>query len=217
MPDLDFSIIDAEVLPFAAAPTLLFKLRIENAVGNERIESILLRAQVRLEVTRRQYDIDTEGRLFDLFGDPSQWGDTLHTMLWTNTTAIVSRFTESCVAELPIACSYDFDVAAAKYFYALEDGEVPLIFLFSGTVFYSIGDAPMQIAQIPWEKEAAFRLPVERWRDMMNIYFPNSAWLRVRKDVFDQLYAFKARRALPSWEAALDTLLQAGPPEMERH
>ena len=34
-----------------------------------------------------------------------------------------------------LPCSYDFDVAANKYLYALDDGEIPLLMLFSGTVF----------------------------------------------------------------------------------
>lgn len=217
MPELDFAVTDAEVLPYAAAPTMLFKLRIENGVHGEHIQSVLLRTQVRLEVTRRQYDADTEGRLADLFGDPSRWGETLRSMLWTNTTSVVTPFTGSCMAELPVPCSYDFEVAAAKYFYALEDGEIPLIFLFSGTVFYSVPDKSMQIAQIPWEKEATFRLPVARWKDMMNLYFPNSAWIRLRKDVFDCLYAFKAQQALPTWEAALELLLVEREARLEQH
>jgi len=120
------------------------------------------------------------------------------------------------VAELPVVCSYDFEVAAAKYFYALEDGEVPLLFLFSGTVFYAAGEGRLQITQISWEKEAPFRLPIHVWKEMMDHYFPNSAWLRVGKDVFDRLYAYKARHALPTWDDALDRLLGEHETEVER-
>jgi Family of unknown function (DUF6084) len=215
MPDLEFGAIDAELLPYAAAPTLLFKLPIRNAVKGEEIHSIMLRAQIRLEVTRRHYNAETEARLLELFGPPERWGQTLHSMVWTHTTAIVPRFTTSTVAEVPVVCSYDFDVAASKYFYALEDGEIPLIFLFSGTVFYAGGDGMMQIAQIPWEKEAQYRLPVRVWKQMMEHYFPNSAWLRVRKDVFDQLYAYKAQHGLPTWEATLEELLRSREAERE--
>jgi hypothetical protein len=215
MPDLEFGAIDAELLPYAAAPTLLFKLPIRNAVEGEEIHSIMLRAQIRLEVTRRHYNAETEARLLELFGPPERWGQTLHSMVWTHTTAIVPRFTTSTVAEVPVVCSYDFDVAASKYFYALEDGEIPLIFLFSGTVFYAGGDGMMQIAQIPWEKEAQYRLPVRVWKQMMEHYFPNSAWLRVRKDVFDQLYAYKAQHGLPTWEATLEELLRSREAERE--
>ncbi len=215
MPDLQFGAIDAEYLPYAAAPTILFKLPIRNTVEGEEIDSIMLRAQVRLEVMRRHYDAETEARLLELFGPPERWGQTLRSMVWTHVTAVVPRFSTTTVAEVPVSCSYDFEVAASKYFYALEDGEVPLIFLFSGTIFYRRGDGPLQIDQIPWEKETQFRLPVRVWKEMMEHYFPNSAWLRVRKDVFDQLYAYKARGAFPTWEAALEALLPPRAAEME--
>src|SRR5436190_15430800 len=128
-------------------------------------------------------------------------------MLWTNETTIVSRFDTATVAELPVTCSYDFDVASSKYFYAVEDGEIPLIFLFSGTIFYTREGQPLQISQIPWEREATFRLPVRLWKDMMEQYFPNSAWLRIRKDTFDRLYAYKSSNAFPTWDDAIDSLL----------
>jgi hypothetical protein len=216
MPDLEFGAIDAEVLPYAAAPTILFKLPIQNLSEGEEIHSIMLRSQVRLEVTRRHYNAETETRLLELFGPPERWGQTLHSMLWTHATAFVPHFTGSTVAEIPITCTYDFDVAAAKYFYALEDGEIPLLFLFSGTIFYRDSESSLQIAQIPWEKEAQCRLPVRVWKEMMERYFPNSAWLRVRKDVFDKLYAYKAQHTLPTWEATLEELLRCGGVEMER-
>lgn len=215
MPDLHFQVADGEVLPFAAVPTLLFKVPITNAIEGERIQSIMLRAQVRIEVTQRHYDPGTEGRLLELFGEPHRWGETLRSLLWTHAAANVPPFVDSTVAELPIVCTYDFEVAAAKYFYALEDGEIPLLFLFSGTVFYLSG-GELQIAQIPWELEASFRLPVAVWKDMMNRYFPNSAWLRLRKDVFDRLYAYKARNALPTWEDALERLMIPAEADLER-
>ncbi|MGI8824862.1 MAG: DUF6084 family protein [Chloroflexota bacterium] len=215
MPDLSFGVMDAEMLPYAASPTMLFKVQIANAVEEEHIHSIMLRAQVRLEVTRRHYDSDTEGRLLELFGEPRRWGETLRSLLWTHVSAIVPRFTGTTVAEVPLTCTYDFDVAAAKYLYALEDGYAPMIFLFSGTVFYTDVEGRVQIAQIPWEKEADFRLPVHVYKEMMEHYFPNTAWLRIRKDVFDRLYAYKSRGTFPTWEEAIETLLPAREAEVE--
>lgn len=216
MTDLDFAVVAAEVLPFAAVPTILFKLRIRNATEGEQIQSILLRTQIRIEPARRHYSTDAEPRLLELFGVPSQWGDTLRSLLWTHVTAHVPGFAGSIVAEMPVTCTYDFEVAATKYFHALEDGEVPLLFLFSGTVFRASDDGAMRIAQIPWEKEASFRLPVSVWKGMMDRYFPNSAWIRLRKDVFDRLASYKAQQALPTWEDALDRLLREREAELER-
>ena len=144
--------------------------------------------------------------LGDLFGEPERWGQTLKSMLWTHAGVTVPPFKGHTLVDLPVDCTYDFNVAATKYFYGLEDGEVPLCLLFSGTIFYTT-ERGLQIAQIPWDKEADFRLPVQVWKDMMELYYPNSAWLCLRRDVFDLLYAFKSRRGLPTWEQALESLL----------
>ena len=114
------------------------------------------------------------------------------------------------------AMDYDLEVVAAKYFYALEDGEVSLEFLFSGTVFYAAEGGWLQTARISWEKEAEFRLPVSLWKEMMEQYFPNSAWIRLHRDAFDQLYDYKVRMGFPTWEAAVEALLRASEQEVER-
>ena len=107
-------------------------------------------------------------------------------------------------------CTYDFNVAAAKYFHALRDGEVPLLLLFSGTVFYRGEGGALQIAPVPWSKEAAFRLPVRVWKEMMERHYPNSAVLRLRRDVFDRLHRFKVERGLPTFDQAMEALLERG-------
>lgn len=216
MPDLNFRVVEADALPYAAGPTMLFKLHVENLTEHEHIQSIMLRTQIRIEVTRRHYDARSEDRLLEVFGEPHRWGETLRSLLWTHTSTIVPGFDGHIVAELPVPCTYDFEVVGAKYFHALEDGEVPLLFLFSGTIFYSTGDGPLQIMQVSWEKEAQFRLPIRIWKEMMEGYFPNSTWLRVQTDVFDRLNSYKAHRALPTWEATIEDLLRHSAAEMER-
>ena len=215
MPDLDFAVEDADVLEFAAVPSLLFKLRLEN-LEEEPIRSVALSTQVRIAATQRHYEAAEQERLLEVFGETHRWGNTLRSLLWTHTTLQVPPFSGSTVVDMPVTCTYDFDVVAAKYFDALEDGEVPLEFLFSGTVFYAGESGGLQIARIPWEKEAQFRMPVRLWKEMMEHYFPNSAWIRLRKDAFDRLYDYKARRGLPTWEAAVEALLHASEQEVER-
>ncbi len=139
----------------------------------------------------------------------------MRSFLWTHTVLQVPSFSESTVADMPVTCTYDLEVAAAKYFHALEDGEVPLEFLFSGMVFYTGEDGRLQTTRISWEKEAEFRLPVRLWKEMMEHYFPNSAWIRLHKDAFDQLYDYKVRRGLPTWEAAVEALLRASEQKVE--
>ncbi len=215
MANLDFAVEGAEVLEFATVPSLLFKLRIEN-LGEEPIRSVALNTQVRIAATQRHYDAAEQERLLEVFGETHRWGSTLRSLLWTHTILQVPPFSERTIVDMPVPCTYDFEVIAAKYFYALEDGEVPLEFLFSGTVFYAGEEGRLQVARISWEKEAQFRLPVRVWKETMEHYFPNSAWIRLRRDAFDQLYDYKVRRGLPTWEAAVEALLHASEQEVER-
>jgi hypothetical protein len=211
MIDLTFQIENVEAPPHAAAPLLMFKLRVVDAQAETPIHSIALRCQVRIDPARRRYDADEQEQLLDLFGEPPRWGQTLRSMLWAHTTAVIPPFVGSTTVDLPIPCTYDFNIASAKYFHALENGEVPLTFLFSGTIFYSgEEDGALQVSQISWEKEANYRLPVRVWKEMMEKYYPNTAWLCLRKDVFEQLYRYKTSHALPTWEKALEKLLEQG-------
>lgn len=206
MPDVTFTVESAAPLTFAATPLLAFQLRVACA-ADERIESIALRCQIQFEVTRRQYAPTEQARLLDLFGEPERWSQTLRTMLWTHAAVTVPSFTGSTVVDLPVPCTYDFNVAATKYFHGLEEGDVPLCLLFSGTIFYRDADGAMRIEQISWEKEATFRLPIAVWRAMMDHYYPNTAWLNLPQEVFDRLYAYKARNGVPTWEQVIARLL----------
>jgi hypothetical protein len=209
MPDLDFRVESAAAVPFAAAPLLAFRIAVTNAKAGEAIFSVALRSQIQIEVTRRRYSEQDQERLLDLFGDPERWGQTLRSMLWTNVNATVSSFTGSTTVEVQVPCTFDFNVAATKYFHGVEKGEFPLCFLFSGTVFYDGGGGVAQVAPISWSKEARFRLPVETWRDLMDTYYPNSAWLCLRRDIFERLYQYKVRNGIPTWEEALDRIVPA--------
>jgi hypothetical protein len=210
MPELDFLVEAAEPVPFAAAPLLSFKLRVSQraaASGALPIHTVVLRCQIRIEPAKRPYEPPERERLVDLFDTPDRWSRTLRPMLWTLASLVVPPFTERVTVDLPVPCSFDFNVAATKYFYALEAGEVPLVLLFSGTVFHESDEGTLQVAQISWDKETTFRLPVQVWKEMMERYYPQSAWLCLRRDTFDRLYRFKSRHGLPTWEQALETLL----------
>jgi hypothetical protein len=209
VPDLSFQIEKAEAQRFTVAPTLLFKLRMANAVPGEVVHSVALRCQIQLEVTRRQYSAEDQNKLRDLFGESDRWGQTLKTMLWTHASVVAPAFQDSAVVDLPVPCTFDFNVAATKYFHGLSDGDVPLSFLFSGTVFYADSNGALQVAPIPWDKEARFRLPIKSWQEMMDIYYPNSAWLSLRRDIFERLYQYKVAHGIPTWEQTLESVLPA--------
>ena len=207
MPDLDFRVESAAAVPFAATPMLGFRIAVANAKAAEPVYSVSLRCQIQIEVTRRRYTSEDQERLRDLFGEPDRWGQTLRSMLWTNAVATVPAFNGATTVELQVPCTFDFNVAATKYFHGIETGEIPLCFLFSGTVFYDSGEGVPQVAPISWSKETRFRLPVETWRKMMETYYPNSAWLCLRRDVFERLYQYKVRHGIATWEGAIERIL----------
>jgi hypothetical protein len=204
MPELDFGVEDARAAQFAAVPTLNFLLRLTSPGSS--IRSIALRTQIRIAVARRPHDAATQERLMELFGHSSSWANTVRSLPWADATVNVGGFEETILVEVPVVCTYDFEVTAAKYLHSLNDGMIPLEFLFSGTVFYDEGGS-LRVIQIPWEKEATYELPVSEWRSLIDRYFPDTGWLRVRRDVFDRLYAYRARNALLSWERTLEALL----------
>lgn len=209
MVDLDFAVEGVEVEHFAAAPTLHFKLRVTNRTPDVVVQNVSLLCQVRIEATRRRYGPEDHERLTELFGAPHRWSETLRSMLWTHASLQVPQFETERLVNLPVECSYDFNVAATKYFYGLEGGEVPLALLFSGTVFYrNADDDALQMDQISWSKETTFRLPVRLWQEMMDHYYPESAWLRISRDVFDDLYRLKRNKGFTSWEQTFRSLLE---------
>jgi hypothetical protein len=207
MVDLRFTVEGVGIERFAVAPTILFKLRIANAGSEARVQNVLLQCQLRIEATRRRYAPRDQERLTELFGEAHRWDETLRSMLWTQTTVQVPAFDAECSVDLPVACSFDFNVAVTKYFSGLEGGEVPLAFLFSGTVFYRDADGFLQMDQIPWSKEAEYRLPVSVWEEMMQHFFPGSAWVQIEREVFEEFYRFKRHKGFTSWDQTLRALL----------
>jgi hypothetical protein len=209
MPDLGFQIEGAEVAEFSATPMIAFKLHLTNANPAERIHTVALRCQIQIEVTRRRYTAGDQEKLRDLFGEPDRWSRTLRNLLWTHVSANVPAFQGSTVVDLPVPCTFDFNVAATKYFHGLGEGDVPLCLMFSGTVFYAQEEGGLQVAPIAWDKEARFSLPVKVWREMMDTYYPGRAWLCLRRDVFERLYDYKVRHGIPTWEEAMERMLPA--------
>lgn len=212
MPELHFAVEGAEAVPYSATPLLALKLRIRNTDRAQHISSILLQSQIQIEATRRHYTPPEQERLLDLFGEPERWSQTLRNTLWTHATVNVPTFQGETCADLPVPCTFDFNVGATKYFHALEGGAVPLCLLFSGTVFYDDQERGFQIARISWDTEARYKLPVDIWKNVMDLYYPNTAWLALRRDVFDRLHQYKMRAGIATWEEALDVLLAAPGP-----
>lgn len=212
VPELQFAIEGCEALPYAATPTLSFALRLDAPAGHH-VRAVLLDAQIQIAARRRGYERQTQERLLELFGATERWATTLRTLPWLRTTLVVPAFTGSALVELTVPVTYDLEVTGARYLAALQDGMVPLEFLFSGSVFYAGDGGMLQTARISWDHEVDYAMPVSAWREAMDRHFPSSAWLRLGRGGFDRLCAYKARHAFAGWDEAIDALLaQAGEP-----
>ena len=205
MADLTFDCIGAQAEQYAVVPTISLTLRISETSG-QRIDTIALRCQIRIEPSRRRYRPGEEERLRDLFGETTRWADTLKPMQFTTVSTMVTRFTGSTEVQLPVNFSYDLEIGSGRYFASLESGEIPLLLLFSGTIF-SVVDGRMQVQQVPWSKEAAYRLPVSVWREAVDVHFPDMAWITMSRETLGGLERFKTERALPTWDATVNALL----------
>ena len=202
---LRFEVEAARPERYAAVPTLIFVIRVEQESGTP-IHTIALRCQIRIEPNRRGYSYSEERRLEELFGKTPRWGDTMKPFLWTNVSHLTPAFDRSAAVELPVPCTYDLEIAASKYFHSLDDGEIPLLFLFSGTVF-ARNASGFQVSPVPWHAEASYPMPARLWREMMDLYYPNAGWLRLRRDTLDRLMRLKTTLALASWDQVFDVLL----------
>ncbi len=207
MPDLSFHIEGAEALLYAAVPMIALRLRINSTPEDQAVHTIVLRCQVQIDPAKRRYCAREQTRLHDLYGEPSRWAQTVKPLLWMNTSMTVPSFTGSTSVSLELPCSFDFNLAATKYFHALELGEIPVTVMFSGTVFYAQSDGRLQATQIPWDREASCRLPVAVWKQMMDAHYPNAAWLCLQREVFEKLLDYKVRNGIPTFERALEELL----------
>ena len=201
MPDPAFEVLGAEPVAHAAAPTLKFTLRV---TSEQPLHAIALSAQINIDPARRSYDAETRERLIELFGPPERWASTTRSFLWTQVGALVPGFTGATDFTLTVACTYDLELSAAKYFYSLPDGEIPLSFHFSGTILHGA----MQVSMVPWSCSAAFRLPVDTWRGLMAAHYPGGGWVRLESATLDRLAERKAACGLPSYDATIAGLLE---------
>lgn len=215
MPDFSFAIHGATPDRMALSPTLIFDLRVETA-STLPIHGLSITCQIQIEPNRREHGPYEVLRLTELFGEEPRWGKTLRPFVWGRSTVMIGPFRGSSGVGLPVSCSYDLELAAAKYFHALENGDIPLLFLFSGTIFTEDERGGLSIERISWECDARYRLPLTTWRALMDGHWPETGWLRLDRRTLDALLQFKARRSLPDWDGTMKALLDAAAEEAPR-
>ena len=203
---LRFACTGSGVEPNSAGPAVRLDLLVQDGTGR-RVHTVALRVQIRIDPRPRRYTEAETARLTDLFGEPSRWADTLNPLQLAMIPVLTPSFTGSTTVPVTVPLTYDLDIAAARYLHGLDEGEIPLTLLFSGTLFYA-GDTGVQVGLVPWHEEAQHRLPVAVWRAAMDEHFPGSGWVRLRRDTLDRLAAFRSAQTLPTWDDAMDRLLK---------
>jgi hypothetical protein len=204
---LSFMVLGAEPIEHAATPGLRFQLHVTEPSGRP-VYTIALSAQVQIDPARRSYDDATRARLVELFGEPERWGATTHSFQWARVDALVPSFSGQTLVALEVPCTYDLEVASAKYFDALPDGEIPLSFNFNGTILYAGEQDRLQVALVPWSCSAKWRLPVAVWRRTIAAHYPGGGWIRLHEDTLAALGRAKARRGAHSYDDAVRALLE---------
>ena len=209
LPAPRFEILDSEAVPHAAAPMLAFTGHVAETSGRE-VYTVALTAQIMIEPAKRTYDDATRERLIEMFGAPERWAVTTHPFLWAEVGMLVPAFTGATGFRIPMPCTYDLELAAAKYIHSMPDGAVPLLFNFTGTIFYRGEAGRMQIVKVPWDCSARYSMPVATWQDMIAQHYPNGGWVRLDDSTLDALGTRKAERGLPSFDATVANLLEEG-------
>jgi Family of unknown function (DUF6084) len=203
---LRFACTGARPEPYAAGPSLELDVRVTAA--DQPVHAIALRTQIRIEPRRRRYSAQESERLRDLFGEPARYGETLNPLQLATVASLVPSFTGSTTVPLVVPLTYDLDIAATKYLHGLaDDSSVPLLLLFSGTVFCG-SSGSVQVAMVPWHEEATYQLPVAVWRAAIDAHFPGSGWVRLRRETLEALRAYRSERVLPTWDDAMEQLLK---------
>ncbi len=205
-PTLRFRPLAAEAARAYTAPTIELIVQIDSDAGYE-IRTITLNLEVQIKTQRRKYGATERDRLLEVFGDASQWPTSMRSLQWMRGSLNVPRFAGSTQIRIPLPCAYDFDVAASKYLIALEAGDIPVDVLFTGTIFYCGNDGGLQTAMIPGESKVSFRVPVSTWRQAVDAAFPESAWIRMRRDTLKRLQAYRAKHTHVDWDETFDELL----------
>jgi hypothetical protein len=216
VPDLSFQITGVDAAARGLVPLMHFKLQVATSNSAESIQGLILNAQIQIQSPQRAYSPSEKERLVDLFGTPERWGQTLRNRLWTHANCTLGAFTGVAETVITVPCTFDLNVAATKYFYALDDGEIPLLFLFSGSAFYISAEGKLQVERISWDKECTYRVPVKRWTDLMEQHYPNCAWLYLHRDVFGRLYEYRRRNGIATWEQTVEALLNEREQKTER-
>lgn len=196
MSTLAFELLGAAAESNPAMPAL--RLRVRLRAAGEPVDALALRVRVQIEPWRRRYTDAERELLADLSATTAlQWGEA---------AVMLGRFENETEFEVPLLCTYDLQVAASKYFTALEGGAVPVRLFFNGTIFRGAPNG-FTVEMLPWDLECAGEIPVATWQQAMDACFSGQGWIRIDRDAFDALRRYRASHNFPDWTATIQSLV----------
>ena len=208
-PEVEFAVLGARPVKYAAAPMLALDLEVTETAGRQ-VYMLALSVQLMIEPARRAYDDAAHERLVELFGAPERWAVTTRSLVWAALDIVVPAFTGRTTVTVPLACHYDLELAAAKYLHSLTDGEAPLALHFNGMVYYPSEDGALQIVLLPWSNSIGFRMPVRVWHETIEHYYPQTGWVGLRSETLQALQRAKLARGLATLDDTVTALLGEG-------
>ena len=206
-PEPEFQVLGVRAVPYAAAPMLSLDLQVTENTGRE-VYMIALGIQLMIEPARRGYDDATRAKLYELFGAPERWGTTTRSLVWARLDAVIPAFTATTTVAVTVPVSFDLELAAAKYLYALPDGMAPMALHFNGTAYYRGDNGALQMVLVPWNTSIDFRMPVSVWRETIEHYYPRLGWAALTHPTLEALQHAKRQRGLPTLDATVSALLE---------
>lgn len=198
MTKLLFEMIGAFAEAHPATPALRLRLRLR--ADGAAIDAVALRVRVQMEPWRRRYADRERALLGDLSATAA--------LQWSETGIALAGFEGETAFEVPVACTYDLQVAAGKYLTALEDGAIPIRLFFNGTIFRG-APSGFNVEMLPWDLECAGEIPVAVWQRAMDACFCGEAWIRIDRGVFDALRRYRSAHHHASWDETMNALLAA--------
>jgi Family of unknown function (DUF6084) len=202
----EFEVNGVEPVERAMAPTLRFRIRVMDP-SQRPVYTIAASVLITVEPSKRSYDEAARERLVELFGAPERWATTTTSFRWAQADVLVPSFRGETTFDLPIACTYDHEIAAGKYFGGLDDGEAPLRFHFNGTIIYEGEEGTMQLLPIPWDCSVRYSMPLAAWKRMISLHYSQRGWIPLDAKTVERLARLKADRGAPTFDALVAELL----------
>lgn len=207
VPEPEFEVVGARAEEHAASPTVVFSVRVREPSERE-VYTIALSTRILVDPTGRGYDDPARESLYDLFGPPETMAASMQSLVWGQAAVLAPSFSGETTFDVPIVCTYDLEVATAKYFASLADGVAPLDFHFNGTIFYAGEHDRLQIVHVPWSCTARYRMPIAIWHKAVAARFAQTGWIRLHQDTLDRLRRRQTERSAPSFDAVVSDLLE---------